>query len=82
MGFITKQRRVGGSQVFTVPKQIIRMSQSMVREGNDDLLYQVSRREDGTIVYTPLQIQPLTLAYSTQCTQEVAEDLVEEETGE
>lgn len=78
MGFITKQRRVGGSQVFTVPKQIIRMSQSVVREGNDDLLYQVTRRKDGTIVYTPLQVQPLTMAYSTERTQEVAE----EEAGE
>jgi hypothetical protein len=65
MTFITKQRRVGGSMVFTVPKRYAQMMDAMVCEGSGDgtVLYQVTQREDGAIVYTPLMIQPVTLNY-------------------
>jgi hypothetical protein len=45
---ITKQRKVGGSMVFTVPKEFNNDSTQM---------YQVSKKEDGTIIYTPVTVK-------------------------
>jgi hypothetical protein len=46
---ITKQRKVGGSMVFTVPKDFTVAS-------NSKGLYSVTRGEKGEIIYTPCEI--------------------------
>jgi hypothetical protein len=46
---ITKQRKVGGSMVFTVPKDFTVAS-------NSKGLYSVTRGEKGEIIYTPCEL--------------------------
>jgi antitoxin component of MazEF toxin-antitoxin module len=50
---ITKQRKVGGSMVFTVPKEFA--DDCNAKEPQH---YQVTQREDGAIVYEPVQVVP------------------------
>jgi hypothetical protein len=47
---ITKQRSVGGSMVFTVPKPY--------RDTEANQYYDVTKREDGAIIYVPVTIVP------------------------
>jgi hypothetical protein len=46
---ITKQRKVGGSMVFTVPKEF-------ANPVDNDTRYEVSKNDRGEIVYTPVRI--------------------------
>jgi hypothetical protein len=52
---ITKQRKVGGSMVFTVPKQFA----DQCEDKNVTQHYQVIQREDGAIIYEPVQVVPV-----------------------
>jgi antitoxin component of MazEF toxin-antitoxin module len=51
---ITKQRKVGGSMVFTVPKAFAEDCKP-----EEAKHYQVTQDEHGAIVYAPVQVVPI-----------------------